>query len=102
VKISNRQPARRPLRPTKIDFRPELGWELGWIGPVDNEGVSSAAFSRFSNAIFVSSISALYFSIRMRRVLRIQRHHEMPQHFTPEVAGGGTISRRQTIPYLLI
>src|SRR5215469_15406165 len=60
-KMSNRQPARRPLCPAKIDFQPELGWELGWIGPVDNEGVSSAAFRRFSNAILVLNQCPLLF-----------------------------------------
>src|ERR1700693_218300 len=56
MNMSTLQPARRPLCPTKIDFNPNVGWELGWKDLVDNTGRFSAALTGFAKVIFLSWI----------------------------------------------
>src|ERR1700735_5802605 len=51
-----RQPARRPLGPTKNCFNSNVGWKLGWKDSVDTTDKFSAAFTGFANVIFLSSI----------------------------------------------
>jgi hypothetical protein len=52
--MSSRQPARRPLRPKKIDLNPNVRRGLGGKASVDNTGKFSAALSRF--AMVISSL----------------------------------------------
>jgi hypothetical protein len=56
MNMSTRQPARRPLGPTKTCFNPNLGWELGWKDSVDKTGKFSATFTGFAIVIFLSWI----------------------------------------------
>src|SRR5271163_1694394 len=55
MNMSTRQPARRPLGPTKICFNPNLGRELGWKDSVDVTGkLLSADLTGFAEIIFRS------------------------------------------------
>jgi hypothetical protein len=54
MNISTRQPARRPLGPTKTCFNPNVGWGIGCKDSGDNTGKFSAAFTGFVEIIFLS------------------------------------------------
>jgi hypothetical protein len=54
MNMSTRQPARRPLGPTKIDFNQNVGREFRWKPSLDDMGKFSATFSRFAKVIFLS------------------------------------------------
>jgi hypothetical protein len=54
MNINTRQPARRPLGPTRIRFNPKLGRELRWKDSVDTTRKLSADFIGFANIIFLS------------------------------------------------
>src|ERR1700689_4976266 len=54
--MSSRQPARRPLGPTKIGFNPNVRRGTGLKGSVDNAGKLATFFSRFAKVIFLSGM----------------------------------------------
>src|SRR5216684_4398297 len=83
--MSNRQPARRPLGPTKISFKPDGGEGLFWEGSVGNRGESSTAFSMLGGVIGFLSLFSHEVPRNQNQVDHRYRQNDCQQIPAPDV-----------------